>query len=170
MFLIITVSMTMTMLSSQIFAKSSSSLESPSLDKNSSGTSSYYARNITQKCEFKNCLRRCCKPGYIYRKNYCHRTFSDILNVTLYTKKTIFVKEVIDIKRFSIGFPDCSAIFLVNSSINKYYIQTDYSVWISKYQNYYSSDRYCVDTNMGFSFFLCFPEKSHNKFIVIGEY
>lgn len=168
MFFIITVIMTMTILPSQIFILSLSSSELCSMD-NSAGMS-YFAQNVsTQKCECKTCLRRCCKPGYVYSKYYCHWMVSDILNVTLYTNKTVFDTQIVDIKRFSVGFPECSAIFLLNSSIDKFYIQTDYSVWIPTYKKFYSSDRYCVDANNGFSFYLCFSEKSHSKFTIIGE-
>lgn len=131
---------------------------------------SYFAKNVTtQKCDCKTCLRRCCKPGYVYGKKYCHRISSDMLNVTLFTDKTIFVTKIVDIKRFSVGLPECSAMFLVNSFIDKFYIQTDYSVWIPTYNKFNSSDRYCVDAKNGFSFYLCFPEKSHSKFTVVGE-
>lgn len=125
---------------------------------------SYFAKNQTsQTCGCETCLRRCCKPGYIYKQQYCHRASKDILNVTIYTGKTTFVQNLHNVELFQVGLPACPGMFRVNSSVDMFYMQTDYSVWVPKYQKFYSAERYCVDEYGGATLFLCFTRKVVKK-------
>lgn len=166
MFLITSV-LAVTVIPIEIFA--TTSLDLCSTDKL---LEKYYAKNKTsEKCGCENCLRICCKPGYVYARNFCHRQFNDILNVTLYTDKTIFVQEMVNFKNFQVGLPNCPRLFRINSSVDELFIQTDYSVWIPKYAKFVSSDSFCVDENEGFTIIKCFPPHKENGKVsrIIGE-
>lgn len=164
MFLITTV-LALTVIPIEIFT--SASLDLCSSDKL---LEKYYAKNkTTEKCGCENCLRICCKLGYVYARNFCHRKSKDILNVTLYTSKTIFVEEIINFKNFQVGLPNCPSLFRINASEDDFFIQTDYSVWIPKYGKIVSSDSFCVDENGGFTILKCFPRRKVDRITTTGE-
>lgn len=156
--------MTMTMFSSQTFALSSLDL----CTTDNSSILSYYARNLTsQKCGCDICLRKCCKPGYLYKRGSCYRNSSDVFKVNLYTEKKYFIKQITNVKDFQVGVPECSGVYRVNHS----FIQTDYSVWIPDFKKVYDPSRYCIDEAGGYSLFLCFNDKkkNNNQYVTIGE-
>lgn len=160
----------MTSIPTQIFASPTFDLCSYPTD-NATETS-YFAKNQTsQKCGCETCLKRCCKPGFVYRKQFCHRELKQLLNVSIYTAKTTFVKKIVNIGEFEVGLPpDCpNGMFRVNSSIDKFYVQTDHSVWVPKYQKYYEDGRYCLDSSDGITLFLCFKSEKKVKYFAIGE-
>lgn len=131
--------------------------------------SSYVAADEPEEnCGCYSCIRRCCRPGYIYKNLSCWRSFSDMLKVSVYTNKTRLVKVLDETNRhFLVGVPKCS-MFRLNVSIEKFYIQEDTKdVWVPHYNKYYNNSWYCVDGLNEFTPFLCFSSQWTNEAPII---
>lgn len=118
---------------------------------------SYFASNFSdQNCGCNSCIRRCCKPGFVYRQQFCYYNSSDFLKVSVYTNTTVLVNILSGIENFLIGVPNC-VLFRLNYPSEEFYIQSESKdVWVPTYNKFYNSNRYCVDELDGFTPFLCF--------------
>lgn len=126
---------------------------------------SYFAKNQTeQNCGCVSCIRRCCKPGFIYRAKFCYGNSNDKLNVSVYKNKTNLVKVLDDSnEHFIVGVPKCD-MFRLRFPEEEFYIQEDTKdVWIPEYEKFYNSNRYCVDELNGFTPLLCFTFTSNSS-------
>lgn len=128
-----------------------------------SNTSSYVAKEqMEQNCGCVSCIRRCCKPGFIYRKQVCYRNSSNLLKLPIYNNKTNFVKILENSsKHFIVGTPNC-ILFRLNYS-EEFYIQEETKdVWIPTFNKSYNNNQYCVDELNGFTPLLCFSSTSRS--------
>lgn len=124
----------------------------------------YSTRNVSdQNCGCYSCIRRCCKPGFIYRNQFCYNNSSDNLVVPIYKNRTILVNVLSNIEPFSVGVPNC-VMFRLNFPDEEFYIQNDSKdVWVPTYNKFYNSNRYCVDELNGFTPFLCFSSSTRQS-------
>lgn len=125
----------------------------------------YFAKNQTdQNCGCVFCIRRCCKPGFVYKQKRCYQNSSDSLEVPVYVNKTRFVNVLDDrMDHFVVGVPKC-VMFRLNFPEEEFFIQQDTkAAWIPKYNKFYDSDRYCVDETKKFTPFLCFSSLSRTS-------
>lgn len=125
--------------------------------ENFNKVSSYFARNVSeQNCGCQRCIRRCCKPGFTYRQQFCYGNSNESLTVPVYTNMTILVNVLSGIENFVVGTPDC-VLFRLDFPSEEFYIKNDNKdVWVPQYNRFYNSNRYCVDELNGFTPFLCF--------------
>lgn len=114
-----------------------------------------------QNCGCVFCIRRCCKPGFIYKRRYCYANSSEVLNVSVYRNKTNLAKVLENsYENFIVGVPKCQ-MFKLNFPEEKFYIQDDTkAVWVPLYNKFYNNSRYCVDEFNGFTPYLCFTSTS----------
>lgn len=125
----------------------------------------YFAKNQTeQNCGCVSCIRRCCKPGFVYKQRFCYGNSTDSLEVSLYINQTSLVSVLDDNNdHFIVGVPKC-IMFRLNFPEDEFYIQQDTKdVWIPKYNTFYNNNWYCVDELNKFTPFLCFSSTSRNN-------
>lgn len=125
--------------------------------KNNSELFNYFARNFSERnCGCFSCIRRCCKPGFVYKSQFCYGNSTNFLEVPVYSNKTISVTVLSSIVNFVIGVPDC-VLFRLDFPTEKFYVQHNTKdVWIPNYNKFYSNNQYCIDELNGFTPFLCF--------------
>lgn len=116
-----------------------------------------------QNCGCVSCIRRCCKPGFIYKKSYCHANSIDVLKVSVYSNKTHLVNMLEDsYENFIVGVPKCK-MFRLNFPEEEFYVQRDTKdVWVPQYNKFYNNSRYCVDEFSEFTPYLCFSSTSRS--------
>lgn len=139
--------------------------------KENSSNSSYLAKfQSDQNCGCISCIRRCCKPGFIYRQGYCLGSSSDVLDISLYVNKTNFVNVLQDnYENFIVGVPKCK-MFRLNYPKQEFYIQSsNKDVWIPEYNKFYNNSWYCLDEYKGFSAFLCFSGTFYSDLPVVEK-
>lgn len=142
---------------------------------NSSDIESYnWKRQSIENCGCKHCIRKCCKPGYYYKRiNFstalCLRRNQSSFRVPVYEDGTTYVKDVRDTTSFMVGPINCVYYALKNRD---FYIQADGTVWVSKFSKFiYNDDKYCIEEveNTDLNILLCVPPK-YVSINVIGMY
>lgn len=113
-----------------------------------------------RNCGCVSCIRRCCKPGFIYKQKYCYGNSTYSLNLSLYADKDVFVRRLENNgEHFIVGPPKC-VMFKLKFPQDEFYIQeSSKDVWVPKYKKFYNSNRYCVDEQNGLTPLLCFSDQ-----------
>lgn len=134
---------------------------------------SYNWKNKTdQNCGCINCIRKCCKPGYIkvLGSPLCVWNASKYsFKVPVYKNKFDFVEDAEDFRRFVVGPIRCEYLNL-KYPLEQFYVQIDGNVWVPIYERYFNNKHYCVDENDGFTPLLCLPPENRIqiKFNIVG--
>lgn len=116
---------------------------------------------LTQNCGCeRNCIRKCCKPGYVLGRKYCFKNTSEPFIVSMYANKTNPVYQVDEdysMDNFIVGRLECS-YFRLNYPEEEFYLQRDGRAWVPMYDEFFGNNEYCIDEMNGFTPFMCFPE------------
>nr|CAH7736760.1 unnamed protein product [Callosobruchus chinensis] len=161
--------------------------EEQEVDLCSRNTATYDIYNTTTlaKCECNTniCVRKCCQHGFYHHhteyitdgvsETYCKRneTYAANFSVPIFNMTDMLY----NIDTFSIGMLTCNEdspqrYFKMNESNpdEKYFIQSNGSLYYRKPKRFYPPDRFCVDEEDGLSVYLCYTIDEMNVFYQAG--